>query len=182
MDLDPNIFHGPDGISPFVLREWADILIKPLEQSTFVWRPDSNWAKVTSGVPQGLVLRPLLFLIYVNYLPNEGVSYLNKFPDDAQKYEMSAKQQELQNVTNGFRQDAAVVWQITDLQYFNPGKRKVIKMGRGLNLPDGEHHIEGHKWQESHCERDLWLDIMPKNHEKRVVKEANYILFNVVHV
>ena len=46
----------------------------------------SNWKSVLSGVPQGSVLGPILFLIYINDLEDDISSKVLKYADDAKVF------------------------------------------------------------------------------------------------
>jgi ribonucleases P/MRP protein subunit RPP40 len=61
---------------------WIEDWLKDRKQRVILLGANSDWIRVKSGVPQGSVLGPLLFLIYINNT-DEGVTRgLLKFADD----------------------------------------------------------------------------------------------------
>lgn len=63
--------------------KWIDVFLKDRQQGGLVHGEDSTWKDVKSGVSQGSVLGPLLFVVFINTLP-ESVRYSDIFlyPDD----------------------------------------------------------------------------------------------------
>jgi len=116
------------------------------------------WVAVLSGVPQGSVLGPLLFLISVNDLPDWVVNGISMFADDTKVWRgilVTEDQKSLQDDLNKL-----MSWSDKWLLKFNPEKCKAIHIGHGLQTEyemteDGK----SHKLQSSQEERDLGIYI-----------------------
>ena len=56
----------------------------------------SEWSNVASGIPQGSVLGPILFVLYINDLPEGMESEIVLFADDTKVYSKSPTNMERQ--------------------------------------------------------------------------------------
>ena len=65
---------------------WIDAFLCHREQRVVVNGSKSDWAPVLSGVPQGTVLGPLLFSLYINDISHDIDSEIRLFADDCVCY------------------------------------------------------------------------------------------------
>jgi len=115
----------------------------------------SSWITVWSGVPQGSVLGPLIFLIFINDL-DEGIrSHILKFADDTKVFQelrdvtdCSTLQSDLDNLVT-----CAEKWQME----FNVQKCKVMHVGKQKD--SCSYYMGGMKLTEEEVEKDLgvWI-------------------------
>ena len=73
------------------LLSWLKSFLIGRRQRVVVSGKESSWGEVVSGVPQGSVLGPTLFLIFVNDLPDTVQSEVTMFADDTKLYVRSDK-------------------------------------------------------------------------------------------
>ena len=68
------------------VTNWIEKWLTHRRQRAILDGEISNWKSVLSGVPQGSVLGPILFLIYINYLEDDISSKVLKFADDTKVF------------------------------------------------------------------------------------------------
>ncbi len=88
----------------------------------------SSWAPVESGVPQGTVLGPLLFLIFINDLPAHVTSQVRLFADDCLLYRTIKSEADQKTLQQDLKQLG--LWASTWGMRFNPSKCVIMTIAR----------------------------------------------------
>ena len=105
---------------------WIRAFLADRSQIVILEGEESGSVPVTSGVPLGSVLGPILFLVYINDLPEELSSQVRLFADDTAVY-----------LTVGGSDDGAAlqtdldrlsVWENQWDMKFNPSKCQVVRV------------------------------------------------------
>ena len=118
-------FYGVQGS----VLNWTASFLKAREQSVVVEGRRSGAVPVESGVPQGTVLGPLLFLLHINDLPSVVSSRVRLFADDCLLYRTIATVED----HVALQQDLHALerWGDTWGMRFNASKCEIMHIRRG---------------------------------------------------
>ncbi|PIK33341.1 putative RNA-directed DNA polymerase from mobile element jockey-like [Apostichopus japonicus] len=137
------------------LLSWIGNWLGNREQRVVINGCASSWQNVTSGVPQGSVLGPLLFVAYINDIDGDILCTAKKFADDTKLYsEVSSKSD-----SEKFQADLDKIfsWSQGWQMLFNIDKCKVMHIGSSNQK--FTYNLNGVELQEVSVERDLGIYI-----------------------
>ena len=128
------------GIRGSVLQ-WITSFLHKRTQKVVLEGETSKIANVTSGVPQGTVLGPLLFLIYINDLPAQVKSTVRLFADDCLLYRKIKDENDSAILQKDL--DCLQCWESTWLMQFNTDKCEVLQVTRKRNKTNAIYTLHG---------------------------------------
>ena len=113
-----------------LLVKWIKGFLSNRKQRVVIGDNSSEWVDVTSSVPQGSVLGPLLFTIFINDLPENIKNQCKLYADDCKLIGIIEKEEDLEQIHLDIDklQSWAKTWQMS----FNYDKCKVMHFGKKI--------------------------------------------------
>ena len=138
----------------------------------------SETCPVTSGVPQGTVLGPLLFLAYINDMPECVTSTCRLFADDSLVYRRIKTPADAFLLQQDLKELEA--WELLWQMSFNPDKCEVLRITNKRNPIVTNYIIHGKELATVKSAKYLGVTITSKlswnNHVSNISKKANSTL------
>ena len=158
------------GIRGKVLR-WVECFLSNRRQRVILRNGCSHWEKVISGVPQGSILGPHLFLIYVNDIPETVVNVAKMFADDTKVYAEIIDHDACRSLQNDLTRLSA--WSREWLLNFNATKCVVLRIREAINYM---YTLDGIPLATEPLQKDLGVIISdtlkPSAHITSITKKA----------
>ena len=160
------------------IHDWLRDFLNSRRQQVVIQGETSSWAPVGSGVPQGSVLGPIMFLMFINDIPEAMSCVTRLFADDTKLYSIVGNEDDKQRLQDDIFE--ANKWANTWQMLFNVKKCKFMQIG---NRPEDTQYFmkdqnnEINEIQEVQAEKDLGITFDPKltfsTHVNNKVKLAN---------
>lgn len=164
--------YGIDG----QLLNWFNSFLTGRRQRVRINSGLSSWAQVSSGVPQGSVLGPLMFALYINELPSLVSSQILMFADDIKLYRCIRSAEDCHILQNDI--NILLDWSKHWMLSFNVSKCMVLHIGSSPYI--GNYALEGIQLELLDNLRDLGIQIDSKLkfhiHTDVVVRKAYRVL------
>ena len=166
--------HSVDG----KVLDWIQSWLANRTQRTVLNGESSDWAAVTSGVPQGSVLGPLAFVIFINDIDAHAllITLLNKFADDTKCGNVIKDQSDVTNLQQCL--DDLVDWAVKWGMAFNVQKCKVMHLGR--SNPKATYTMNGSILKTTEAEKDIGVKVhcslRPSLQCKEAAQRGNAVL------
>ena len=163
------------GIRGDILK-WVKSFLSGRTQCVKVEGANSSWKKVLSGIPQGSVIGPILFVIFINDMPAQVIhNFCKLFADDCKLFgPVTSSGENLVQSDLANLEHWSKIWQLP----FNAKKCKVMHFGH--NNPLKEYILNGQVLERTGAEKDLGVMVDDKLkfhiHTAFAVKKANRML------
>lgn len=148
-------------------------------QQVMVNDAKSKPTSVDSGIPQGSVLGPLLFVIYINDILDDIKSSGLLFADDTKIFRMICSKDDADSLQNDINhlEDWSSKWRLS----FNTEKCHVLTLGKFENIRYTSHYtICGSQMEHVYTEKDLGVvfdeDLTFEEHISKKVRIANALV------
>ena len=156
-------------------NKWVKSFLENREQSVVCEGDMSSWGSVTSGVPQGSVIGPILFLVYINDLPIGLKSNVRLFADDTIVYLTISNEEDGRILQSDL--DKLAKWEDKWQMQFHPQKCNVIQISKKARPIRTSYHLHGHTLEEVDSTKYLGVTIQNtfswNDHITSVCKKAN---------
>ena len=163
------------GVAGKVL-DWIQSFLTGRHQQVIIGGHKSPWSPVLSGVPQGSVLGPTLFIAFVNDMPNVVDSSIKIFADDTKLFRKVPTTQDRRLLQNDL--DAIAEWSKTWQLPFNEEKCTVLHIGS--RNPRYTYTLNDLQLNETDSERDLGVyvdnDLKFRKQAASAVAKASQVL------
>ena len=160
-------------------HQWISSFLNSRTQQVLVEGQSSEKVPVVSGVPQGSVLGPVLFLIFINNLPDNIISSTRLFADDCILYRQISSDNDQNLLQDDL--DRLATWEKTWGMEFHPQKCSILRIYRPKTNPRTfQYQLKGVALAEEQSSKYLGVDIQSNltwnDHINRITKKSNSML------